>query len=148
MYKAPKAKTVHQHFALSSLGSANRTEWFLPLLRESEQMKLLAKSTVMLTFLLKLWQLTFYPSDFIWWFRIKKKKWFPPAKVSALLCLSIPLGYGLGYVRYFLWSAYSGLAVSRCTAGTKFRAGGKVNTVVWGVTNGRFAQGLITSERH
>lgn len=80
MYKAPKAKTAHQHFALSSLGSANRTEWFLPLLWESEQMKLLAKSTVMLTFLLKLWQLTFSPSDFIWWFRIKKKKVVSPSQ--------------------------------------------------------------------
>lgn len=103
----------------------------------------------MLTFILKLWQLTFSPSDFIRWFRIQKK-WFPPAKVCALLCLSIPLGYGLDYVRYFLRSAYSGIAVavSWCTARTKFRAGGKANTVAWGVTNGRFAQGLITSERH
>lgn len=84
---------------------------------------------VMVTFLLKLWQSTFSCSDFIQWFRIKKKK-----KVFASgLGLSPsspehPSRLWLGYVRRFLHSAYSGLAVGQGTARTKFRVGGKANT--------------------
>lgn len=111
MDEAPKPKPAHQHFPLSSLGPPHGTEWcgfFLSCGGQSRSNSW--QIAVMVTFLLKLGQLTFSPSDFIQWFRIQKQKCLPLAWVCVLFHLSIPLGYGLGYLRHFLWSPHSSLA--------------------------------------
>ena len=154
MYKAPKPKTAHQHFARSSLGSTNGTEWFLPLLWGSEQIKLLAKSSHAYFSLETMAVNLFSPLTSFSGSGLKKKVFAP----SLRLCPSLPehpsrlqAGLQAGLHQTFppvciFWPCSGPVYSKDKVQGwreSKYRA----NTVVWGVTNCRFAKGLIASER-
>lgn len=149
-YQAPEPKSTHQHFALSSLGSTSRTEWFLPLCGGQSRPNSWQRAVM----LWKLWQLKF-PS--LWLHSVvqdsKKNKRLLPVWVCAFLHPSIPLRLQPGLHQVFppFWPrSVPGHSKDHVQGWRDRERESKytANAVAWGITNGRFAKGLIASERH
>lgn len=96
MYKAPTPQTAHQHFS-SELSGIHEWDMDLPLLQGTEQIRILER-TVMVTFLLKPWQLNFSP----WLHSVIQDSQKISICPQPSLCSSSPehpsrLGAGLGH---------------------------------------------------